>query len=383
MTTTPIARIVARPIIHAAEYKGFIGALSTVPWMIIFIALILGGVGVLALYSAAGGSWEPWAGRHSLRLLVGIGLMTVIAAIPIWYYRKFAFGGWVLILLTLLAIEVSGTAGGAQRWINIGGFNLQPSEPAKLAVIVLLAAWFHGMNPDRIKKFSSYILPAIFLAIPSGLVLAQPDLGTAVMIAGSAVAVIFVAGIQRWMIVTGLFMAICAIPITWAQLYQYQRDRILIFLNPGADQLGAGYQITQSKIALGSGGLLGKGYLQGSQSRLSYLPEQQTDFIFAIIGEEFGFLGCLVILCLYMGLMFLMARAAIGLNYHFSRMMIMGIVMMMFMYVFVNIGMVTGLLPVVGAPLPLISYGGTALMTVFIAIGLIISAVIYDKDCAE
>ena len=217
------------------------------------------------------------------------------------------------------------------------------------------------------------------MLIPFGLVLAQPDLGTAIMLLGAAAAVVFIAGIPSWMIGVVIASILLAVPVIWAQLYQYQKDRILVFLNPGADQLGAGYQIIQSKIALGSGGFLGKGYLQGSQSRLNYLPEKQTDFVFTMIGEEFGFLGCSFIIGLYALLIFQMIRTGLSLSLNFSRMVVIGVATMLFFYVFVNVGMVTGVLPVVGAPLPLISYGGTALMTVFIGMGLIISAIMHDE----
>ena len=350
------------------------------PWTMILILIVLGMIGVLALYSAADGSWTPWASRHLIRLGLGLVIMSVIAAVPIWYFRKLSVLGWVASILLLLSLEFIGRGEGVQRWISIGGFNLQPSEPAKLAVILTLAAYFHTINPELLRKIVTYIPAFIIALIPFGLVLVQPDLGTSVMLIGSAAAVIFVAGMPRWMVVSILSFAIAAIPILWSQLYQYQRDRILIFLNPGADQLGAGYQITQAKIALGSGGFLGKGYLQGSQSRLNYLPEKQTDFVFTMIGEEFGFVGCLAILGLYIGLITLLLRTGLQLKYRFSKLMIFGIATMLFLYLFVNIAMVTGMLPVVGSPLPLISYGGTALITVFISMGLVISAVIYDQE---
>jgi rod shape determining protein RodA len=353
------------------------------PWILVLILIVLGLIGVLALYSAAGGSWSPWASRHLMRLGLGVAIMAVIAAIPIWYFRSLSVIGWVVSILLLLSLEFIGSGDGVQRWIRIGGFNLQPSEPAKLTVILTLAAYFHRINPELLRKIPTYVPAFIIALVPFALVLVQPDLGTSLMLFGSAAAVIFVAGMPRWMVMGIIGSALAAIPVLWSQLYQYQKDRILIFLNPGADQLGAGYQITQAKIALGSGGFLGKGYLQGSQSRLNYLPEKQTDFVFTMIGEEFGFLGCVAILSLYVGLIALLLRVGLQLKYRFSRLMIFGISMMLFLYLFVNIGMVTGLLPVVGSPLPLISYGGTALLTVFIAMGFVISAVIYDRESQD
>ena len=357
--------------------------LQRVPWLIVLISLILSAIGVGALYSAAAGSWTPWAGNHLIRIGVGLILMVMVGSIPIWYYRKLAPYGWVLALLVLASLEFIGSGKGVQRWLSIGGFNFQPSEPAKLAVIMLLAAYFHTINPELLRKIRVYIPAAIIAVIPFVQVLLQPDLGTSIMLLGSGAAVIFVAGMPVWIIAGVLGLLVMAAPIIWSFLYDYQKDRILVFLNPGADQLGAGYQITQSKIALGSGGIFGKGYLQGSQSRLNYLPEKQTDFVFTMIGEEFGYFGALFILGLYIIMVALLLRLAFNLNYRFSRLLVCGIATMMFLYVFVNIAMVTGMIPVVGAPLPMISYGGTALLTVFIALGLVISAVVYDQDGAD
>ncbi|MGC6484378.1 MAG: rod shape-determining protein RodA [Candidatus Puniceispirillales bacterium] len=362
---------------------GFLPLMAKIPWVMLAIIILLGGIGVLALYSAAGGDWSPWAWKHLIRLGVGLVLMVAVASIPIWTYRKISWLGWLGAVAVLVLLEFIGTGSGVQRWVSIGGFNLQPSEPAKLAVILVLAAYFHGMNPERVLLLRSYIPAFVIALVPFTQVLLQPDLGTSVMLLGSAAAVIFVAGMPGWIIGAVIAAVALAMPVLWSQLYQYQRDRLMVFFNPGADQLGAGYQITQSKIALGSGGLMGKGYLQGSQSRLNYLPEKQTDFVFTMIGEEFGFLGCLFIIGLYITLIVLMLRVGMQLRYHFSRLMIAGIAMMLFLFMFINIGMVTGILPVVGAPLPLISYGGTAMMTVFIAMGLVISAIVYDQESMD
>ena len=368
----------AMSTINPAE--GIIAVMAKLPWVMLAITIILGGIGVLALYSAAEGDWQPWAWRHLIRMGIGVTLMILVALVPIWTYRKLSWLGWLGAVAVLVVLEFIGTGSGVQRWVSIGGFNLQPSEPAKLAVILVLAAYFHGMNPERILMFRTYIPAFVLALVPFIQVLLQPDLGTSVMLLGSAAAVIFVAGMPGWLIAALIGAVALAMPVLWSQLYQYQRDRLMVFFNPGADQLGAGYQITQSKIALGSGGIMGKGYLQGSQSRLNYLPEKQTDFVFTMIGEEFGFLGCLFIIGLYITLIVLILRTGMRLKYHFSRLMIAGIATMLFLFMFINIGMVTGMLPVVGAPLPLISYGGTAMMTVFIAMGLIISAIIHDQE---
>ena len=370
----------AEPLSHQTS---IFDSLKRVPWLILLISLVLSAIGVGALYSAAAGSWDPWAGKHLIRIGVGIVLMTIVASVPIWYYRKLAPYGWVAAIIILTLLEFIGGGKGVQRWLTIGGFNLQPSEPAKLAVIMLLAAYFHTINPELTRNLRTYIPAALIAVIPFVQVLLQPDLGTSIMLLGSAASVIFVAGMPLWIIGSVFAILVMAAPIIWSFLYDYQKDRILVFINPGADQLGAGYQITQSKIALGSGGIFGKGYLQGSQSRLNYLPEKQTDFVFTMIGEEFGYLGALFILGLYIAMVALLFRLALRLKYRFSRLMVCGIATMIFLYVFVNIAMVTGMIPVVGAPLPMVSYGGTALLTVFIAMGLVISAVVYDQDSVD
>ncbi len=380
-TSTPSSRTgLTHPLAPPTMLKQ---RLLAVPWIVVLLVLLLGTIGVLALYSAAGGDWTPWAGKHLVRIGVGAVMMVMIAVIPIWHYRTLAPFGWIAAIIILGALEFVGGGNGVQRWLSVGGFNLQPSEPAKLAVVMLLAAYFHAINPELVRNLRTYIPAFVIALVPFVQVMLQPDLGTSIMLLGAAAAVIFVAGMPGWMIGTLTGLMVAAVPVIWASLYQYQKNRILVFLNPGADQLGAGYQITQSKIALGSGGVFGKGYLQGSQAHLNYLPEKQTDFVFTMIGEEFGYLGCLVILGLYMLLVALLIRVGLRLKYQFSRLLVIGIATKIFLFVFVNIAMVTGMIPVVGAPLPLISYGGTALMTVFIAIGLVISAVVYDHESSN
>ena len=366
------------PIRAFSRDSGLEALTRKLPWGMVLTMLALGTVGVLALYSAAAGSWSPWAWDHLMRIALGLGLMVVAASVPISYYRRLAVLGWFGAVAMLVLVELIGTGAGVQRWINVGGFNLQPSEPAKLAVILMLAAWFRDTNPDRMRNLLTHVPALAIVLIPFGLVLAQPDMGTAVMLLAGAAAVVFIAGIPAWMVGSVAALAAAALPLAWSQLYSYQKERLLVFLNPGSDHLGAGYQIIQSKIALGSGGVTGKGYLQGSQARLNYLPEKQTDFVFTMIGEEFGLVGGCFVLALYAFLIFQIFRIGLNLKENFSRLTVIGIATMLFLYVFVNIGMVSGMLPVVGAPLPLISYGGTALITVFIAAGLIISAVLHD-----
>ena len=355
----------------------------TTPWLMILIIGLIGIVGVLALYSAAHGAWRPWAMMHSIRIGIGFILMLVVAMFPIDFIRKYALLWWVGAVILLAILEVLGTGNGVQRWFSVGGFNLQPSEPAKLAVIVMLAAYFHDIYSESMRYLRTYIPVIAIVGIPFIQVLLQPDLGTSLMLVLSAAVLVFVAGIPRWMVVSTIGLILAAVPIGWSMLYPYQKSRIMVFLNPDLDALGAGYQVTQSKIALGSGGVVGKGYLLGSQSHLEFLPERQTDFIFTMIGEEFGFFGCLYVIGLYSGLIFLLLKYSFSVGTTFSRLLIIGVAAMISFYVTVNIGMVSGILPVVGAPLPLISYGGTAMLTVFLGLGLVISAMRNDKEIKD
>lgn len=355
----------------------------TTPWLMILIIGLIGMVGVLALYSAAHGAWRPWSMMHGMRIGIGFVLMLVVAMFPINFIRKYAVLLWAGAVILLAILEVLGTGKGVQRWFSVGGFNLQPSEPAKLAVIVMLAAYFHNIYSESMRYLRTYIPVVAIVGIPFIQVLLQPDLGTSLMLLLSASVLIYVAGIPRWMVMSAIGLVLAAVPIGWSMLYAYQKSRIMVFLNPDLDALGAGYQVTQSKIALGSGGVVGKGYLQGSQSHLDFLPERQTDFIFTMIGEEFGFFGCLYVIGLYTGLIFLLLKYSFSVRTTFSRLLIIGVAAMISFYVTVNIGMVSGILPVVGAPLPLISYGGTAMLTVFLGLGLVISAMRNDKEIRD
>ncbi|MBL6782718.1 MAG: rod shape-determining protein RodA [Alphaproteobacteria bacterium] len=355
----------------------------TTPWLMILIIGLIGMVGVLALYSAAHGAWRPWSMMHGMRIGIGFVLMLVVAMFPINFIKKYAVLWWAGAVILLAILEVLGTGKGVQRWFSVGGFNLQPSEPAKLAVIVMLAAYFHNIYSESMRYLRTYIPVVAIVGIPFIQVLLQPDLGTSLMLLLSASVLIYVAGIPRWMVMSAIGLVLAAVPIGWSMLYAYQKSRIMVFLNPDLDALGAGYQVTQSKIALGSGGVVGKGYLQGSQSHLDFLPERQTDFIFTMIGEEFGFFGCLYVIGLYTGLIFLLLKYSFSVRTTFSRLLIIGVAAMISFYVTVNIGMVSGILPVVGAPLPLISYGGTAMLTVFLGLGLVISAMRNDKEIRD
>lgn len=357
----------------------FAKVLFRIPWHIIFLASILVVVGSLALYSASEGSWVPWAGRHVMRAGVGLAIVIIFAFIDFKYIRMMVYPLFLATIAVLILLLFIGSGNGVSRWITVGGFTFQPSEPAKIAVIMALARYFNEQPADKFQSILIYLPIIVLVGIPFLLVLKQPDLGTALMLLLGAFAVIFVAGMP-WHHITIAFISGCAvIPIFWMNLHAYQKARVMTFLNPEADMLGAGYQIAQSKIALGSGGMFGKGFLLGSQTRLNYLPEKQTDFVFTMIGEEFGLVGNLFILLIYMLIIAAILHISHRVASRFAQLSCVGVAAMLFLYMFVNVAMVTGLLPVVGAPLPLISYGGTAMLTVFVGIGIVTSANVHDR----
>lgn len=355
--------------------------LLSLPWLMMICAALLVLIGALALYSASEGAWSPWAEQHLIRAGIGAVLMLVMGFLPLRWISRMAPLALLAGILVLLALPFIGTGSGATRWINLGPLNLQPSEPIKVALVLVLAKYFASRTWDQFDSFMTYLPALVLVAVPVALVLMQPDLGTALMMGIGGLSMLFLAGLPRRWIVLGLIAGLASLPLAWSQLYDYQKARVLTFLNPGQDALGAGYQITQSKIALGSGGLFGKGFLMGSQSQLDYLPEKQTDFVFTMIGEEFGLIGNLAVLLIYFVMMGSVLFVGIRCENRFGRLLCGGLSMMLFLYVFVNVAMVTGLMPVVGAPLPLISYGGTAMLTVFLALGLTMNVSLnLDKD---
>lgn len=344
----------------------------------IFIGIIclIAAIGCLTLYSAAGGKLSPWALNQGIRFCMGLGIMLVAALIPPEFYYKIATPFYIITLLLLVVVEVAGHTGmGAQRWINLGFFKLQPSELMKIAIVLELARYFSITPLENIRSFKGLIIPAIIVAAPVGLIMIQPDLGTSLMILFCAVALFYLAGVQWWKFAISGAAIAAATPILWHFLHNYQKNRILTFLNPERDPQGAGYHIIQAKIALGSGGLWGKGYLSGTQSHLNFLPEKHTDFIFTMFSEEFGMMGGALILFLNLILIsygYWFAFRIHNANY-FGKMVILGLNTNYFLYVFINIAMVIGLLPVVGVPLPLMSYGGTVIISVMASFGIMLS----------
>ncbi|MBL6942286.1 MAG: rod shape-determining protein RodA [Rhodospirillales bacterium] len=345
-----------------------------VHWLFVLVLIVTATVGFIMLYSAANGSLEPWAGRQMARFGIGLLAMLIVAMTNLRIWLKYSYAFYGVTLLLLGAVELGGTIGmGAQRWIDLGFFNLQPSELMKIALVLSLARYFHSGNIEDIGRPTYLVVPLFLVAAPTALVLRQPDLGTALMLVIGSGAIFFVAGIRMWKFALVFLMALISAPIGWQFLREYQKQRVLTFLNPENDPLGSGYHIIQSKIALGSGGLFGKGFMQGSQSHLSFLPEKQTDFIFTMLAEEFGLVGGLGLLGLYVLILAYCFTISLNCRNHFGRLVGMGVTTTFFLYVFINIAMVMGLIPVVGIPLPLISYGGTAMMTLLLGFGLLLS----------
>jgi len=359
---------------------GFAERLQSMHWGIVLLVLTIGAIGYAVLYSAGGGSHQPWAWRHGMKLAVGVGIMLAVAFTDIRLWFKFAYPIFLLGLLLLIGVEILGSLSkGAQRWIDLGIIRLQPSELMKIAVLLALARYFHPVHLDEIGRPSLLLVPLAMIGLPAALVLRQPDLGTTLMLVAAGGAMLFLAGVRWWKFAAVAAAVAAALPILWSQLHDYQRQRVLTFLEPERDPLGSGYHIIQSKIALGSGGLWGKGYLNGSQAQLSFLPEKQTDFAFTMLAEETGFVGALVVLVLYLTLILVSLAVAVRASHQFGRLLAAGLTVNLFLYVAINVAMVTGLIPVVGVPLPLISYGGTAMITTLIGLGLVLSIEI-DRD---
>jgi rod shape determining protein RodA len=349
-----------------------------VSWSLVLVILLVGAIGLGMLYSAANGSWDPWASRQATRFAVGLVLMLAVALTDIRMWMRYAYVFYGVMLVLLVAVEIKGTIGmGAQRWIDLGVFQLQPSELMKLALVLALARYFHGADLEDTRRLSFLVPPVVMVLVPFGLVLRQPDLGTALMLAAGAGAIAWLVGVRLW--IFGLIMGggLAAVPVAWQFLHDYQKKRVLTFLNPERDPLGAGYHILQSKIALGSGGMFGKGFMAGTQAHLNFLPEKQTDFIFTMMAEEFGMVGGLVLLTLYVVLIIYGFAITFRCRHQFGRLVAMGVTMTFFLYVFINIAMVMGLIPVVGVPLPLISYGGTAMLTLLLGFGLLLCVFVH------
>ena len=347
-------------------------------WILILLICAIASIGFAMLYSAGNGSYTPWAERQMVRFAVGMGLMLAIALTDIRFWLRYAYAFYAFALILLIAVEFAGTVGmGAQRWIGLKFFHLQPSELMKIALVLSLARYFHRLSLEDVTRPTRLLFPILLVAAPTALVLRQPDLGTSLLLLIGGAAIFFLAGVRIWKFILIALIGLASIPVGWSMLHNYQKNRIMTFLSPESDPLGSGYHILQSKIALGSGGVFGNGFLQGTQSHLRFLPEMQTDFIFTMYAEEFGLVGSLFLIALYAAIMIYGFAIAMRSRSHFGRLVAMGIITTFFLYIFMNIAMVMGLIPVVGVPLPLISYGGTAMMTVLIGFGLLMNVYIH------
>lgn len=349
--------------------------ISQIDWRLVGLLCLVAAVGALMLYSVGGSSWQPWAANHLIRVAVCLVIMLILALVDLRVWFAAAYPIYALALLLLVAVELFGyTANNAKSWLDLGVTRIQPSELMKIGVVLALARWYHGASAQDARFSWKLIIPAALIGVPVLLVADQPDLGTAMLIAMTGAAIMFMAGLSWKLVAAGAAAAAVAIPIfVQFVLHDYQRQRILTFLTPEADPSGSGYHIMQSKIAMGSGGLLGKGYGLGSQSQLEFLPEKQTDFIFAALAEEFGFVGSFSVLLIYAAIILIALRIAALSHSHFGRLAAAGVTATFAVYILINGAMVMGLAPVVGVPMPLLSYGGTVLLTVMVGFGLVMA----------
>ena len=352
--------------------------IAELPWRMLWIVMAIATIGVLGLYSAAGGSLTPWAFPHAARFGLFLALAIGLSYLKPQRFHEYSFAFFGLVfLLLLLVLAIGQVRGGAQSWLDLGPIRIQPSELMKPAVVLVLARFYASVPPREIRRWSALWPAALMAGVPVLLILIQPDLGTAVLITFCAVTMMYLAGLPLRWFAGGALAVAAAAPLAYSFLLPHQQERLLIFLNPEQDPLGAGYHLTQSKIAIGSGGLTGKGFLNGSQSHLQYLPEQHTDFIFSALAEEWGLAGGLVLIILFVLLLRWGMRVATEAKSRFERLAAAGMTATIFFYAAINLLMVMGLAPVVGIPLPLFSYGGSAMLTVMMCLGVLMSI---DRD---
>ena len=356
-----------------------------VNWGLFLLITAAAAIGWLMLYSIAGGNIQTWAEPQMKRYAAGFGLALIIAFTPIWFWRSMSGAAYILTFILLLFVQFFGTVGmGAQRWIDLGFIVIQPSELMKVALVMMLATYYDWLDDKKVSRPLWVLLPVLLIIVPTVLVILQPNLGTSLMLIIAGAAVMFAAGVSLWYFIAVIAVlggAVAGVFLTrgtpWQLIHDYQYKRIDTFLDPSVDPLGAGYNIMQAKIALGSGGWTGKGFMQGTQSRLNFLPEKHTDFIFTTLGEEFGFVGAISLLALYAAILIFLFWAAIQNKDRFSSLMIIGIAANFFLYLAVNLAMVMGMAPVVGVPLPFLSYGGSATLVLLLGFGLVQSAIVH------
>ncbi len=367
-------------------YAAFRRTLSTadklfeINWPLIVVITVIACIGFAMLYSVAGGHFSPWASKQSARFLVGLVILVAVAMVDIRVWMNLAYPAYAISLLLLIAVDAFGHVGlGAQRWIELGPIQVQPSELMKISLILALSRYLHGLAVEDVSRPFRLLIPLVMIGIPAVLVLLQPNLGTATIIVMDGISLLFLAGLSWWWIAPAFGAVAAAIPIGWQFLHDYQKQRILTFLNPASDALGAGWNISQAEIAIGSGGMAGKGFLHGTQGQLNFLPEKETDFIYTAVGEEFGFVGSIALLLLFAVVISYGVRIAMASRSQFARLLALGVTLNFFFYIMINAAMVMGLIPVVGIPMPLVSYGGTAMLTVMFGFGLLMSVHVHRQ----
>lgn len=354
---------------------------SRFSWAMFIPMCIVLAISILVLYSAGGGGWRPFALSQLIKIVLGFGVFFVAAFTNIKTWVKSAYVFYAIALIMIVMVTFFGHTGmGAQRWLNLGIIHIQPSELIKIALVMALGRYFAWLNSVELSQMKNYIVPACMLLVPFMLIVIQPDLGTALSLGMITVGMFYIVGAQKKWFIIAIILGLMSAPVVWyGGLHDYQRGRIITFINPDRDAQGAGYQINQAKIAFGSGGILGKGYMKGSQSQQSFLPEKQTDFIFTMLGEEMGFIGAFGLLALYSWIIIILFWCAKTCRNRFGQLVCFGFMLNFFIYYFINISMVLGLMPTVGVPLPLMSFGGSSLLSLMFGFGLCQNAHIH-KD---
>ena len=365
--------------IHTSKYS-FFDKLIAIDYFLILIVILIGAISVFAIHSTEGGEFSYYTKNHLIRLIAFFVMFLFLSFLKITFWYRNAYIFYLICLFLLIIVMLFGiTASGSQRWVNLYFLNLQPSELMKIAIIVCFARYYHRIQSVDIQSYKFLFFPAVLIIIPCYLVITQPDLGTSILIAGSGIVVIWIAGLNIKYFVYSSLLFLVSFPFVVSILKPYQKSRILTFFNPERDPLGAGYQIIQSKIAIGSGGFFGKGYLKGTQNYLEFLPEKHTDFIFTLFSEEFGFLGSIILMLLYILLISRVISIGFFVRSFFAKLYCFGFASAIFLYVFVNIAMVLGLLPIVGAPLPIMSYGGSSMLSIMLGLSIVMSCKIYSQ----
>ncbi len=357
---------------QTSKKSNFINSLKSINWDIILILITFFITGCVVLYSASGGQFSPLVDKHIIKFIVCAFFFSLICIVNYQFINKFSIIFYFFTIIALIFLIFFGSeSAGSKRWISLGFVSIQPSEFTKVFLVLAIAKYYDEVSNIRSNSLLKSIFPLILILVPFFLIVNQPDLGTSLLLLANGVSLIILSGINIWLILIGFIVFLLSIPISWNLLHSYQQKRIITFLNPENDPLGSGYHIAQSKIAIGSGGFTGKGYMQGSQSQLEFIPEIHTDFVFSIFSEEFGFIGSIIIILLHLYLFFYGLRSSFLANNSFDKLVVFGLTINYFFYFFVNICMVIGLVPVVGVPLPIISYGGSSMLAIIISFAII------------